>query len=148
MPHPNSFHFNFLKCTFKGDLQQQAAKVFMFFLIRFLPGECGGLAGVPLLRLWPRMVFLLPRPDHPASGATLYQAFCGRCLYFTYTEEPEEWISEEDSTSGANRPNVCPLLKPLAPESPQICLGRPPELQWRKLQAQGAGEWDQPAGER
>lgn len=111
------------------------------------PGECGSLGGVPLLRLWPRLVFMLPRPDNSAARAALHQAFCGRCLYLLNPQEPEEWISEEDPVPGAGHPRHCPSLQPWAPQAPQSCLRRSPKLQWRKLQARRTREWCQPAGE-
>lgn len=132
-------------CKLKRALKQRSVFVLMCLsTIPSPPGERGGLGGVPLFRLRPRLVFMLPWPDHSASGAALHQAFCGRCLYFTHPQEPEERILEEDSTPGAGYP--CLQLR--APQIPQSRLRRSPKLQWRRLQAQRAGEWHQPARER
>lgn len=78
-------------------------------------GKCGGVGGIPLLRLRPRLVFMLPRPDHPAAGAALHQAFCGRCLHFPHPQEPEERLSEEDSV----HTDLHPSLQPRPPQAPQ-----------------------------
>lgn len=104
------------------------------------PGKRGGLVGVPLLCFWPGLVVMLPRPDHPAPRAALFQALCRRRLYFAHSQELKEWLPEEDA--GAGQPCFSPT-----PETPQSRLRRTAELQWRKLQAPGAGERHQPAEE-
>lgn len=104
-------------------------------------GECGGLGGVSLLRLWPGLVFMLPWQDNAAPSAALHQAFSRRRLYFTHPQEPEERISQEESGPGTSK--LC--LQPRAPQTQQRRRWCFPKRQWRWIQARWTGERHQPA---
>src|SRR4029434_1500617 len=52
-------------------------------------GECGGADGVPLLRVRPGLVLLLPRAHHPDAGAALHQALRGGRLHLAQPQEED-----------------------------------------------------------